>query len=194
MSRKQHEDGMTDALTEHLDADHGIIVPEKTTPRVRFSYRQPYDIDRDDLERALTDITPDEESLTQQHFKDETDLNVILPRMGFTDGSQLPAAMSPDYYNGEIVDITDMQRMADEGLGAIMRQQRDAVERFMQLPAKIRAQFENNPAKLHQWVSDPRNADEAVEMGLLHRSHGDEEARNKAKAEGTAPPAPPSNP
>ncbi len=44
---------------------------------------------------------------------------------------------------------------------------RSADEMFMQLPATLRARFDNEPAEFLDWTSDPANRDEMVELGLL---------------------------
>ncbi len=42
-----------------------------------------------------------------------------------------------------------------------------ADEMFMQLPADVRARFDNEPAIFLDFTSDPENRDEMIEMGLL---------------------------
>lgn len=56
---------------------------------------------------------------------------------------------------------------------------REAIERvekadtyFMQVPAKIRKQFDNDPAKFLDFVSDPSNMEEIESMGLIGDSIG----------------------
>jgi len=40
---------------------------------------------------------------------------------------------------------------------------------FMDLPAKIRQRFNNNPAELIAFLQSPSNVDEAVELGLMEK-------------------------
>ena len=40
---------------------------------------------------------------------------------------------------------------------------------FMQLPAELRARFDNEPAQFLDWTSDPANRDEMRELGLLEK-------------------------
>ncbi len=44
-----------------------------------------------------------------------------------------------------------------------------ADELFMDIPAAVRARFENDPAIFLDFTSDPANRDEMVEMGLLEK-------------------------
>jgi len=56
---------------------------------------------------------------------------------------------------------------------------------FQELPAKLRARFENEPARFLAFVEDKRNRDEARELGLLKP-----EAPESPEARPGAAPAP----
>lgn len=126
----------------------------------RFDWRHQYDDERDALERELTDIIFLDPSLTQQHFAKDADLNTVLKRYGITDGQIPPAAADGRYY-GDFSDVFSFREALDRT--------RDAVAKFNALPAAIRAEFNNDPVFLHDWVMNPANFDEAVEMGLLQQ-------------------------
>ena len=131
-------------------------------PHVRFPVRHQYDDDRDAYERELTDIVCNDESLTQQHFAKDADLNVIVKRYGITDGAALPAVYDPSIdssYFGDFTNTTDLRDALD--------QMRIAGERFMALPAEIRTRFGNDPATFIDWINDPSNLDDAVDLKLL---------------------------
>ena len=104
----------------------------------------------------------DEPSMTQQQFKDEADINTIMARYQKT---------------GVLVDpLTQVTRkpMFDDfsNLGDFRDHQQsviDAQELFMQLPSTLRARFANDPAELLQWLSNPANKDEAIELGLMSK-------------------------
>lgn len=127
-------------------------------------WRLQYDPKRDKEEgkRAAIDFTG-QESLTQQSFTADSDLNVIVKRMGIRDGEMPPPVSDPRYY-GDLTDVPDLRRCLDIG--------RNAVDRFMALPADLRSRFHNDPAILHRFVSDPRNLDECVRLGLLKDPKG----------------------
>jgi phage internal scaffolding protein len=97
-------------------------------------------------------------SRTQQQFRDECDINHILERFNIT--GQLPVAgLQPEY--GDFSGITDYQ----SALNAVMAAQ----DSFLELPARIRARFDNDPALFVDFASDEANRDELKAMGLLRQ-------------------------
>ena len=127
----------------------------------RFQWRHQYDNDADDKMGRETTTLFTEPSLTQQQFKDEVDLNVMMARMGVTDGAIPLEASDPSYY-GDFSDAVDFR-------DAIERV-RHAQQAFDELPAKLRDRFANDPTRLWNFVNDPENLDEAISLGLLHKS------------------------
>jgi phage internal scaffolding protein len=96
-------------------------------------------------------------SRTKQSFRDECDINNILRQFNVT--GQLPVgSVQPQY--GDFSGITDYQ----SALNAVMAAQ----DSFLQLPAKLRAKFDNDPALFVEFASDEANRDEMKAMGLLH--------------------------
>lgn len=124
----------------------------------RFDWRHQYDDDRDAFEREISGAANHEPSMTQQHHAEDADLNVLVKRFGITDGAIPPAAMDPRYY-GDFTDAVDFRTSLDRV--------RSAQERFEQLPAELRDKFGHDPIKLYAWVTDEKNAEEAVKLGLL---------------------------
>lgn len=140
----------------------------------RFRFRTQYDPIEDIAVRTFTAIECLDESQTVQDAPG-TDINEIVEQYGVTDGSVLPGAQGaiadPRFY-GNFEDVPDLRTALDR--------LRAAEQAFAALPAPMRSRFNNDPIALHEWVSNPNNADEAVKIGLLTRS--------------AAPPAPPSPP
>lgn len=101
-----------------------------------------------------------EPSMTQQQFKEESDINFIMARYQKTGVLVDPLTqttrkpMFDDF--SELGDFRDHQQAVIE-----------AQEMFMALPSRLRARFSNDPAELLQWLSDPANKDEAIELGLM---------------------------
>lgn len=129
-------------------------------PHPRFDWRHQYDQTRDELEGQLAaQVSADPgESLTQQQFADDVDINVLVKRLGL-DKVQLPAeAIDPRYY-GDVSDVPDLRTVLDLA--------NEARNKFMELPPKLRSRFNNEPAELWDFVNNPENADEAVRLGLL---------------------------
>lgn len=117
--------------------------------------RQAYGYDTDEVSLS-TGLIITEPSLTQQHFKDDADINVILDRFG--QGHEIPKNYrSPQY--GDFEGVDDYQT----ALNAV----REAAEAFLELPALVRERFGNDPQQLIDFVGDDKNRDEAVKLGLL---------------------------
>jgi phage internal scaffolding protein len=95
---------------------------------------------------------------TQQHFKDETDINNILRQFNIT--GQLPTkAMSPRY--GDFTGVGDYHSALNQVIAA--------EGEFMTLPAQLRARFDNDPQELIEFLNNPENKDEAIKLGLVKR-------------------------
>ena len=95
-------------------------------------------------------------SRTKQSFRDECDINNILRKFNVT--GQLPiGSVQPEY--GDFSGVTDYQ----SALNAVMAAQ----DSFLQLPAKVRSKFNNDPALFVDFASDEANKDEMKALGLL---------------------------
>lgn len=94
-------------------------------------------------------------SLTQQQFRDETDINNIVDLFMKTGHIPTPASM-PQYIDYE--GVFDYQ--------SAMNVVRQADENFMRMDAKLRARFHNSAQEFLEFFGDPANTDEAVRLGL----------------------------
>lgn len=94
-------------------------------------------------------------SMTQQHFKDECDINNILKSYR----GKIPTADEPAYFMD--CTVTDLQSAYEiaEDIGA----------RFDSLDSEVRARFNNNPLELLEFVHNADNETAAIELGLLPR-------------------------
>ena len=124
----------------------------KKVPFLRTPYN--YDLDAASNESGLhcEDVT-----LTQQHFKDECDINNILRQFNIT-GLLPEAPLSPRY--GDFTGIGDYHSAFNQVIAA--------EDEFMRLPAQIRSRFENDPAKLIDFLEKSENKDEAIKLGLVN--------------------------
>lgn len=99
--------------------------------------------------------------LTIQEPKEDSDINVLMKRMGVTDGSKLPRFENPMAIYGDFTELpddpTEMANMMREGNLA-----------FMRLPAELRKRYET-PEKLFEFMNDDSNYEEAVKLGLLQK-------------------------
>lgn len=118
--------------------------------------KNPITYDRDQNSAGSTFVFS-KPSLAKQSFRDECDINTILRQFNVT--GQLPVgSVQPQY--GDFSGITDYQ----SALNAVMAAQ----DSFLQLPAKVRARFDNDPALFVEFASDEANRDEMKALGLLH--------------------------
>lgn len=101
-----------------------------------------------------------DESLTQQQFAEDCNINNIIDKYIKTGGYIEPFLLN----NKEPVygDITQVQDLA-----VSLQIINDAQEAFNTLPAKVREAFDNNPLALLEFVSNSENYDKAVALGLV---------------------------
>lgn len=83
------------------------------------------------------------QTLVQQHFKDEVDVNTIVRRFGITAG--MPFGRDGGMY-GDFTGIVDY-----ESAVALVN---DTEARFARLPAEIREKFRNNPGELVRFAQE----------------------------------------
>lgn len=124
----------------------------KKSPFLRTPYN--YDLDAASNESGLH---CEDATLTQQHFKDECDINNILRQFNIT-GLLPEAPLSPRY--GDFTGIGDYHSALNQVIAA--------EDEFMALPAQIRSRFDNDPAKLIDFLEKSENKDEAIKLGLVN--------------------------
>jgi len=116
--------------------------------------RSPYNYDMD-LASDKSGLQCDDASLTQQQFKEESDINTIVSR--FMKSGVLPTPVNmPQYVDYE--GVFDFQ--------SAMNVIRQADENFMRMDAKVRARFNNNPQEFLEFFGNPENTQEAIRLGL----------------------------
>jgi len=129
-----------------------------------------YDSSQLSLETGIS--FPLEEDLAVQGDKDDADINVLVARFGIA--GEMPPPR-PGAAFGDFSEAHDFQSAMDALVGA--------QNAFYELPARVREEFGNDPARLIQFVQSSRPSDiaRAREMGLI-------------PPEPPAPPAPPPPP
>lgn len=119
--------------------------------------RNPYNYDSDAVSDE-TGLKCEDESLTEQEHLAETDINYIADK--FLKTGHAPQVVNMPTY-GDFSGIADFQ----SAMNIITR----AKQEFMDLPAKIRTRFSNDPAELIKFLDDPQNRDEAEKLGLVEK-------------------------
>lgn len=102
----------------------------------------------------------DELSVTKQEFKASCDINNILKK--YTKNGVNPFVITQDAKYGDFSSIPSFQEAA-----AYVEAASDA---FMDLPAKVRTRFNNDPGYLLNFLADPANVDEAKNLGLIEKT------------------------
>lgn len=113
-----------------------------------------YDPDVVSRETALS--IDEAESVVQQQFAEECDINTIVKRFGLT--GELPNGVAMPV-SGDFTGVTDFH--------TAMNLVRQAQEAFMELPGDIRERFANDPSKVMAFLENPENRDEAIKLGLV---------------------------
>lgn len=104
-------------------------------------------------------LTCEDESLTQQQFKDECDIDCILRRYDQT---------------GVLVDPLSERRLAQFGdfsnlpsFSEYQNRLAEVSEYFMSLPPEIRSNFANDLGTFIDTIGNPDNESKLVELGIL---------------------------
>lgn len=117
--------------------------------------RSPFNYDGDVVSHKTGLDCSDSEDRCQQHFRDETDINVLVQRFintGVPDAPPAPAMADFDQ-------VFDYQ--------SAMNTLIDAQKAFGALPSKIRTRFQNDPHQFLSFIHDSDNRDEAIRLGLI---------------------------
>jgi len=103
-------------------------------------------------------------SRTKQSFRDEADVNNIIRRYQKT-GLLVDPTKIRQGRQAQFGDFSDIQNLP-ETLGRIS----EANKMFMALPAKVREKFQNDVGQLLNFVQNPNNTNESIDLGLLPES------------------------
>lgn len=96
-----------------------------------------------------------DKTLTQQQFKETTDINVLFGK--YLETGEIPQVEGMAY--GDFTGIFDFQ--------TAMNAVRIAEESFQTLPARIKNRFDNNPQRLVEFINDPENREEAIFLKMV---------------------------
>lgn len=106
-------------------------------------------------------LTCEDESLTQQQFKDECDIDCILRRYDQT---------------GVLVDPLSERRLAQFGdfsnlpsFAEYQNRLAEVSEYFMSLPPEVRSNFANDIGTFIEAIGNPDNESKLIELGILEK-------------------------
>lgn len=107
-------------------------------------------------QRIKVSTINEQPSMTQQAFKDDVDVNIILDRYMKT--GELNLKRKQGIY-------ADVSQLPD--LAKAVEVVQTAQKAFDALPSKIRFEFNNDPRILMQFLKDPKNKQRGIELGLF---------------------------
>jgi len=99
-------------------------------------------------------------TMAKQSHKAECDINNIMKNYSKTGVIQHARDVQGSY--GDFTGVADYH----ESMNKVI----EAQSAFMNLPSKIRRRFGNDPALFLEFVNDPSNLEEAVELGILEKT------------------------
>lgn len=106
----------------------------------------------------------------KQSFKDECDINRIMKK--YLNTGTIPQGLAVGRYGdfSEGVDYLDAQVTI-----------KNAEAQFLAVPAQLRKEFDNDPARFLDWVHDPKNLDRMQQLGLLTEEASKKRDEKKAR-------------
>lgn len=112
-------------------------------------------------EESKFKVPEKEKKRVKQEFRDEVNINTIMKRarngMPLVDPTQVNYKRVATF--DDVSNVDGFQQVQDKLI--------EGKRMFTQLPSEIRAEFDNNPAKFLDFMSNPDNEEVAREMGLL---------------------------
>ncbi|WNK13970.1 MAG: internal scaffolding protein [Microvirus sp.] len=104
----------------------------------------------------VTDFKGDK-GFTVQADRDDADINIIISR--YQKSGVLPPISRGEPFYGDVSEFS--------GLADAMIKIKEADELFMTYPAEVRERFDNDKVKFVDFLDNPDNRDEAIELGLI---------------------------
>lgn len=121
---------------------------------------------------------PADRSLTNQADLDASDINKIMAKFEKTG---VLIDLSGNTRTPMYGDFTEIKNYHEMLIGV-----RNVERAFDLLPAKVKNRFENDPQQLINFLDDPKNNEEAIQLGLI------EKPEDKPQSEPKKTPPPPS--
>lgn len=142
----------------------GVDLPPEVVQPVYVGWFQPHFVGSKMTEWTGEVVDPKtgqlvkEPSMTKQSFKDECDINNIIKAFQVTGIVQHINERASQGMYVDLPDPMDYQQSIE-----IARQ---AQASFDSLPSKVRNRFDNDPQKFLEFVAEPANQQEMIDLGL----------------------------
>lgn len=102
----------------------------------------------------------DEPSMADPSFEPDTNVNNVMKRHA----GSMESAFHARRLSGSYADLSNLPNYQE-----MLHTVRDAQDTFNAMPADLRKKFDHDPAKLISFLSDPKNKDEAIALGLVNK-------------------------
>lgn len=99
----------------------------------------------------------EEPTMTQQQFQEQCDINHIMAK--YEQGESITHINRQQGFYADVSEYTDYQVM--------LQKIQDADDAFNALGAPLRKYFDNDPAKMIDFLSKPENYEKAKDLGLI---------------------------
>lgn len=120
-----------------------------------------------------------DKKLVQQSAKDECDINIIVERAKRGATLQFSAHDRAPMYGDFTVIPTDLREC--------LAKAKFAENLFMEMDAQVRKRFDNDPSKMLDFLNDPANRAEAIELGLVEAKTEESKVMTPAAGEAITP-------
>lgn len=140
---KTKEPLLTETVTERTGREHKHVVLDPYVNRPR----------------RLSVYIPPELGRTDQSFRDECNINIIVKNFIRT------GALPPHLIQKKAAMFADVSEVGD--LQDALQRVTQAREGFATLPAAIRDRFSNDPVQLLAFLEDPANRQEAIDLDII---------------------------
>lgn len=101
------------------------------------------------------------EKIVQQHFKDKTNINTIMQKHLTSGHGSIQPPGRPGGREPRFVNLTG------QTYHEMLCQVQEVQGQFAGLPSRVRKRFANNPQMLLKFLEDPKNLQEAINLGLI---------------------------
>ncbi len=98
-------------------------------------------------------------SRTKQSFRDEVNINSIIRR--FERNGMVTHLNKTAPFFGDVSGITGYQDAMNKVI--------EAKQLFMKMSPDVREKFKNNPENMIQYLSDDKNKEEAIKLGIIKK-------------------------
>ncbi len=136
------------------------------------------------IKHERVQVFPIGKSRTKQSMREESDINIIMARYEKTGLIE-----HVNKYGGQYADMPD-----DVEFHSAMNLVTEAQQTFADLPAGMRDRFRNDPEEFLEFLSNPENRDEMVELGFLPPPAPEPVVEEKPLDPGAPAPASPASP